>query len=404
MTICIERIRAAAAMLRGQIFESPLAHSASLSELAGADVYLKLENLQRTASFKERGALVKLLSLDPDARRRGVIALSAGNHGQGVAFHARRLGIAATIVMPSFTPDVKVERTRSFGAEVILHGETLEAAARFTEAQVHERGLALVHPYDDADVIAGQGTVALEMLAAEPALDVLLVPAGGGGLLAGCAVAAKALRREIQVIGVQAARFPALRCALDGRAATCGESTLAEGIAVSHPGQIPLAIARTHVDDVLLADEEEIENAVLVLLEVEKTVAEGAGAVGLAALLATPARFAGRRVGIVISGGNIDLLPLSSILQRGLVRSGRLLRIRVTLPDRPGALARAADCLGDAGANIVQVEHQRTFTGLPLQVVEARFVLQTRGPAHARQVLEQLRHAGFPTQLVDEPV
>ena len=399
--ISLVEIRAAADTLRGRIVETPCAYSASLSELTGARVVLKLENLQRTASFKERGALVKLLSLSPEARRRGVVTLSAGNHAQGVAYHARILGIPAVVVMPRFTPDVKVERTRSYGAEVILEGESLEEAARFTERLVSERGLALVHPYDDAHVIAGQGTVALEMLDQVPDLDVLLVPTGGGGLLAGCAVAAKALRPGILVFGVEAARFPSLHCALEGREIRCETSTLADGIAVTAPGRIALEIARCCVDGVLLVEEEEIENAVLLLLEVEKTVAEGAGAVGLAALLQARDRFAGMRVGIVVSGGNIDLLLLSSILQRGLVRSGRLLRIRVTLTDRPGALAGVAECLGALGANIVQVEHQRTFTELPLRAVEAGFVLQTRGPAHAREILESLARAGYPTQRVD---
>ncbi len=399
----LDDVRTAAAALHGFVWETPFARSEALSELAGAEVFLKLENLQHTASFKERGALVKLLSLPPEAKRRGVITLSAGNHAQGVAYHARRLGIPALIVMPRFTPDVKVERTRGFGAEVVLAGETLEEASVTTDRLARERDLALVHPYDDALVIAGQGTVALEMLARVPDLDVLLVPTGGGGLLAGCAVAAKGLRPQIEVIGVEAARFPSLRCALEGVAIHCEKTTLAEGIAVAAPGRIPLEIARRCVDAVLLVAEEEIENAVLLLLELEKTVSEGAGAVGLAALLGARERFAGRRVGIVVSGGNIDLLILSSILQRGLVRSGRLLRIRVTLPDRPGALASVAGCLGESGANIVQVEHQRTFTGLPLQAVEAGFVLQTRGPAHARELLECLEAAGYPTQLVDGP-
>jgi len=399
--VTLEDVRAAAALLRGRIFESPCTRSEALSELTGAEVFLKLENLQRTASFKERGALVKLLSLGADARARGVITLSAGNHAQGVAYHARKLGIPVVVVMPRFTPDVKVERTRSFGAEVILDGETLEEAGRCTEKLAVERGLTLVHPYDDPQVIAGQGTVALEMLATVPHLDVLLVPTGGGGLLAGCAVAAKTLRPAIEVIGVEAARFPSLLCALEGRPIRCEAGTLADGIAVAAPGRLALEIARCFVDGVLLVEEEEIENAVLLLLEIEKTVAEGAGAVGLAALLREHERFAGRRVGIVISGGNIDLLLLSSILQRGLVRSGRLLRIRVTLSDRPGGLARVADCLGQAGANIVQVEHQRTFTELPLQAVDAGFVLQTRGPAHAAEVIERLERAGFPTRRVD---
>ncbi len=395
-------VRRAAAAIRGQVFESPCADSASLSELTGARVSLKLENLQFTASFKERGALHRLLSLPPDLRARGVVTLSAGNHAQGLSYHARRLGVPATIVMPRFTPDVKVERTRGFGAEVVLAGDSLEAAGVETARLARERNLTVVHPYDDPYVVAGQGTVALEMLEAQPDLDVLLVPVGGGGLLAGCAIAAKALRPGIEVIGVEAARFPSMRCALDGREIVCREGTLAEGIAVAAPGRIALDVARRLVDDVVLVEEKDIENAVLVLLEVEKTVAEGAGAVGLAALLDARERFAGRRVGIVVSGGNIDLLLLSSILQRGLVRSGRLLRLRVSISDRPGGLARVTACLAEAGANVVQVEHQRLFTELPLQTVEAGFVLQTRGRAHAKEIVSRLEAAGHPTVRLED--
>jgi threonine dehydratase len=296
---------------------------------------------------------------------------------------------------------VKVTHTRAFGAEVILHGSSFEEAHAFTLGLAQTRGLALVHPYDDEHVIAGQGTVALEMLATHPTLDVLVVPIGGGGLISGVAIAARELRPSIEIVGVEASRFPSMRCALDGKPVACGDSTIAEGIAVKQPGRLTLPIVRTLVDQILLVDEQRIEEAVLLLLEVEKTVVEGAGAAGLAAVLQWPDRFRGRTVGLILSGGNIDLLPLSSIIQRGLVRSGRLVRLHVAVRDVPGALADAARRIGDAEANIVHLHHLRMFTSVPLVFAEVEFVLETRGPEHVREVVQALREAAYEVTLPD---
>jgi len=399
--ITLETIREAASGLRGLIVDTPTTHSRTLSEMTGAEVWLKHENLQFTASFKERGALTKLLSLDAATRASGVIAMSAGNHAQAVSHHARRLGIPATIVMPRFTPNVKVEHTRAFGAEVILCGESLEEAGESARQIAGERGLCLIHPYDDPEVICGQGTIALEVLAVQPELDTLVIPIGGGGLIAGNAVAAKGLRPGIEVLGVEAARFPAMKQALAGEPIQCGDSSIAEGIAVKQPGELTLPIVRELVSHILVVDELRIEEAVLLLLEIEKTVVEGAGAAALAALLAEPERFAGRRVGLILSGGNIDLLPLSSVMQRGLVHSGRLVRLRVEARDAPGALAGAAHAIGEAGGNIIETYHRRAFTNLPLQSVEIEFVVQTRGTEHLREILEGLVAGGHRAEPID---
>lgn len=393
--ISLENIEQAAARLQGQILHTPCVASRTLSDIVGAQVFLKFENLQFTASFKERGACNKLAQLSAEERSRGVIAMSAGNHAQGVAYHAQRLGIPAVIVMPRFTPGVKVERTRGFGAQVVLHGDTLEAAREHAFALARERGLVFVHPYDDAAVIAGQGTVALEMLHDVPELDVLVVAVGGGGLIAGMATAARALRPGIEIIGVQTQRFPAMVNAIKGTHLPQGSSTIAEGIAVGAPGALTEAIIRERVDDLLLVDEGDIEQAVLMLLEIEKTVVEGAGAAGLAALLRHGERFHGRRVGLVLCGGNIDPLLLAGLIQRGMVRAGRLTRLRVAARDVPGALARITATVAEAGANIDEVHHQRAFSALPAQNVEIELVLQTRGAAHVREVIDRLQAAGF---------
>ncbi len=393
-------VQAAARLIRGRAVNTPCIFSQKLSELTGAEVFLKFENLQFTGSFKERGALVKLLSLPPTQRQQGVVAMSAGNHAQAVAYHAQQLGIRAVIVMPRFTPNVKVERTRSFGAEVILHGDNLDEAANLTQQLLREQDLCLVHPYDDAHVIAGQGTIALEMLAARPDLDVLIVPVGGGGLIAGNAVAAKGLQPDISIVGVQTARFPAMRQALAGDAIHCGASTIAEGIAVKQPGHLTLALVRDQVDDILLVDEGEIEEAVQLLLRLEKTVVEGAGAAGLAALLGQPERFRGLKVGMILSGGNIDLIILSSIIQRSLVRSGRLVRLHVEVRDVPGGLADVTRRLAEADANIVEVHHQRAFSSLSLQSAEVEFVLLTRGLEHLQQIMATLASASYQARIV----
>jgi threonine dehydratase len=400
MTVNRKDIEAAAEVLRGNVVETPCVRSRVLSELTGADVTLKLENLQFTGSFKDRGALVKLLSLAPRERARGVIAMSAGNHAQSVAYHAQRLGIPAVIVMPRFTPSVKLEHTRGFGAEVILHGDSVADAGAMARRIAAERELVFVHPYDDPHVIAGQGTIGLEMLAQAPELEILLVPVGGGGLISGIATAAKALLPQIRVVGVETTRFPSMLQALRGQEPHFGPFSIAEGIAVKQPGRLTLSLCRERVDEILLVDEAEIEEAILLLLEVEKTVAEGAGAVGLAALLKYREQFLRRRVGLVISGGNIDLPILASVIQRGLVRSGRLARLRLGLRDVPGELAKAAAIIGDTGANVVQVLHQRVFTELPVQATEVQFTLQTRGPDHIQTVVSALRRAGYEVSLL----
>jgi threonine dehydratase len=395
MTVTAASIRSAAALLADQVIDTPCLYSRTLSEITGAEVYLKFENLQFTASFKERGALVKLLSLSPEERVAGVLAVSAGNHAQGVAYHAKRLGLLAVIVMPRHTPHVKVERTRAFGAEVILVGDSFDEAKAHGLALAAERRLSLVHPYDDEQVISGQGTVALEMLAREPQLEVLLVPVGGGGLIAGMAVAAKAVKPGIELYGVESEHFPSMYCALRAETAQFTANTIAEGIAVKQPGALTLPIVRELTRGILLVGEGEIEHAIVLLLEIEKTVVEGAGAAGLAALLAQPERFRNKRVGIVLSGGNIDPLMLSVIIERGMVRAGRLTRLTVELRDLPGALATVTACLAQANANIEEVHHQRAFTNLPLQTAEVDFVLQTRGREHVEEIIGALRAVGF---------
>jgi len=393
--VTITDIELAAGRLRGQVLETPCVESRTLSQITGAQVYLKFENLQYTASFKERGACNKLAQLSPAERERGVIAMSAGNHAQGVAYHAQRLGMRAVIVMPRFTPGVKVERTRGFGAEVVLHGDTLEESRAHAYALAGEQGLTFVHPYDDAAIVAGQGTVGLEMLRSQPDLDTLVVSTGGGGLIAGITLAARALRPGIEIVGVQTQRFPAMVNAVTGSHWPQGLNTIAEGIAVGAPGAIPLEVVRSGVNDWLLVDEGDIEQAIVMLLDIEKTLVEGAGAAGLAALLRHPQRFQGRKVGLVLSGGNIDPLLLASIIERGMVRAGRLVRIRVNARDVPGALARIAGVVAEAGANVNEVHHQRVFSLLAAQNVEIELVLQTRGPEHVRQVLTALQAAGF---------
>ncbi len=398
--LSLQDIQAAAARLQGQVLDTPCVESQTLSQIVGAQVFLKFENLQFTASFKERGASNKLGQLSAEERQRGVVAMSAGNHAQGVAYHAQRLGVRAVIVMPRFTPGVKVERTRGFGAEVVLHGDTLEAARQHAYALAEERGLVFVHPYDDEAIAAGQGTVALEMLRAVPDLDALVISVGGGGLIAGMATAAKALQPSIEIVGVQTVRFPSMLNAVQGAQHPMGTSTIAEGIAVGTAGKITQEVVARLVDDLLLVDEGDIEQAVLMLLEIEKTLVEGAGAAGLAALVRHPERFRGKRVGLVLSGGNIDPLLLAAIIERGMVRSGRLARIKVSARDVPGVLARITATVAEAGANIEEVHHQRAFTLLAAQNVEIELVLQTRGQAHVQQVLEALRSAQMEAQLI----
>ena len=390
----------AARRLHGHLLQTPCVASKTLSEITGAQVFLKFENLQFTASFKERGACNKLAQLTPAESARGVIAMSAGNHAQGVAYHAQRLGLRAVIVMPRFTPGVKVERTRGFGAEVILHGDTLEEARSHALTLVQQQHLTFVHPFDDDAIMAGQGTVALEMLQQVPELDTLIVAVGGGGLIAGMSTVAKALKPDMEVVGVQTSRFPAMVNAIKGTQHPQGSSSIAEGIAVGSPGERTRAVIAQRVDDMVLVDEGDIEQALVMLLEVEKTLVEGAGAAGLAALLKYPERFAGRRVGLVLCGGNIDPLLLASIIERGMVRAGRLTRIRVSARDVPGSLAHITAVVALAGANIDEVHHQRAFTMLSAQNVEVELVVQTRGHAHVAEVLEALHQSGMDAQRV----
>jgi len=393
--VTLADVERAAARIAGRVVDTPCLHSQTLSSLLGCEVWLKFENLQFTGAFKERGALNRLLQLTGAERARGVLAVSAGNHAQGVAMHARRLGVPATIVMPRFTPSVKVEATRGFGPRIVLEGETLEEARLHGIALARDEGLCFVHPYDDPAVIAGQGTIALEMLREAPALDALVIAVGGGGLIAGIAVAARTLRPGIEVIGVQTERFPAMYDAFHGTVHAQGTATIAEGIAVGRPGTLTVPLVRQHVADMVLVEEGDIEQAIVLLLEIEKTVVEGAGAAGLAALLRDRARFAGRRVGLVLCGGNIEPLLLASIVRRAMVRSGRLARLRIEITDRPGALAGITAILADAGANVEEIEHNRLFGSLSAERAEVEVVVQTRGEAHVQSLLERLSAAGL---------
>jgi threonine dehydratase len=395
LPVTIEAIEAARRRLLGEIIETDCDWSRTLSAILDCKLWLKFENLQFTASFKERGAFNRLSALSEEERRRGVIAMSAGNHAQGVAYHARRLSIPATIVMPVNTPTVKVVNTRRHAAEVILHGEDVEEAAAFARDYGRERRLTFIHPYDDPLVIAGQGTIALEMLGAAPEIDILVVPIGGGGLISGIAIAAKALKPDIRVIGVQAALYPSMYNKVKGESLPMRGDTLAEGIAVKAPGQITVPIVRELVDDILLVSEAQIEHAVGLLINIEKSVVEGAGAAGLAAVCACPERFKGRNVGLVMTGGSIDTRLLAGVLTRELAREGRLSQLGIDLVDRPGQLAKVANLLGEAGANIVEVYHQRVFTDLPAKGALLEVVIETRDRGHLDETVAKLRAAGL---------
>ena len=403
LAVTLADVEAAALRLEGQVARTPCLLSRTLSDIYGAEIWLKFENLQYTASFKERGAFNRLAALSAEERRRGVVAASAGNHAQGVAYHARRLGIPATIVMPRETPFVKIENTEKLGARVVLHGHSVEEATAHALELAQREGLTFIHPYDDPRIIAGQGTIALEMLDQAPGLELLIVPVGGGGLISGIAVAAKGRRPDIEIFGVEAALFPSVRRLLQGREVAAGGPTIAEGIAVEQPGRLTLPIIRRLVDDVLLVEEARIEAAVLQLLEIEKTVVEGAGATGLAALVADPLRFRGRVVGLVLSGGNIDSRLLSGVILRGLVRTDRLVRLRVGLPDSPGSLARVATIIAENGGNIVDVSHQRAFSRLSVKQADVDFTIETRNAAHAREIEQALVAAGLSVYRLESP-
>jgi threonine dehydratase len=389
--VTIDDIRAAAQRISGALERTPCMPSRTLSRLAGAEVFLKFENLQFTASFKERGALNKLLSLSEAERKRGVIAMSAGNHAQAVAYHSARLGIPATIVMPQGSPNTKIKNTQVHGATVVLEGQNLFEAGKHARELASRHNLVFVHPYEDPLIIAGQGTVGLEMLAAVPELELIVVPVGGGGLIAGIATAAKAIKPSIRILGVESRNYPSMHQRLAGLPVECGGDTIAEGIAVKDVGATALSIIRELVDEVLVVEEETIERAVVALIEIEKTVAEGAGAAGLAALLQYGARFAGRRVGIPISGGNIDSRVLASVLMRGLVRDGRLVRLRVTMPDISGSLAKVAAVIAEAGGNIVEIQHQRIFGTSSVRSPEVEFLVETRDRDHTDSLVRALQ-------------
>lgn len=386
-------------VLRGHTLVTACNVSRTLSDILGCELWLKFENHQFTASFKERGARNRLAALALDASCRGVIAMSAGNHAQGVAYHASLLGLPATIVMPVGTPNVKIENTRRFGADVVVEGATLEDASQFARSYGEERGLTFIHPYDDPAVIAGQGTVALEMLEQVSDFDVLIVPIGGGGLASGIAVAARRIRPGIELIGVQAMLYPSMYNAIKGTDLPMRGDSLAEGIAVKSPGTLTRAIIAALFDDIVLVSEAQLERAVSMLITIEKTVAEGAGAAGLAAILAEPERYAGRRVGTVLCGGNIDTRLLASVLTRDLARQGRLSQLAIETTDQPGHLARITNVLGAAGANIVEVAHQRVFTDLPAKAALLDVVIETRDRAHLEETIRRLAEAGMNVKL-----
>jgi threonine dehydratase len=392
-------VLAAEARIKGAVARTPSAHSRTLSNLLGCHVVVKFENLQFIASFKERGALNKLLQLDTGERDRGVVAMSAGNHAQAVAYHAHRLGIDATIVMPANTPFVKVQRTRELGARVVLAGTGLEEAQTEVERIIESEGRTYVHPYDDPAVIAGQGTCALELLTDHPELDALAIPVGGGGLLAGSAITARHLRSEIDLVGVQTERYAAMAGFFHGHDADCGGSTLAEGIAVPWPGKVTGPILKALVDDIVTVSEDDIERGINLLLEIEKVVAEGAGATGIAALLAHRERFAGKRVGVILSGGNIDPRLLASVIMRGLIREGRLSRLHIDLPDVPGTLGTLTTLMGQSGANIVEIHHQRLFVDVSAKAAHVELTIETLDHAHAGRVIAALREAGYDVTL-----
>lgn len=403
MPIAYKDIETARGRLAGNVVRTPQLHSHKLSEITGAQIYVKFENLQVTNSFKDRGAFNKMSYLTNEERARGVIAMSAGNHAQAVAYHARKLGIPAVIVMPETTPSTKVERTRSHGAQVVLSGETLADSQMTAEAMVKEKGYILVHPYDDDRIIAGQGTIGIEMLEDEPGLDCIVVPIGGGGVISGIAIAAKHIKPQIEILGAEVKLYPSMYHALRGQPARCGGSTLAEGIAVKNVTERTIAICKQHVDDVRLVGESDIERAVMAYLGHQKTLAEGAGAAGLAAVLADPAHFRGRKVGLVLCGGNIDPRILASVIYRELEREHRIINLRIQIDDRPGVLGRIASRLGQLGANILEVSHRRMFLDVPAKGAELEIMIETRDGRHAEEIVESIESDGFTARVLDAP-
>jgi threonine dehydratase len=401
VSITLAHIEAARRVIAGHVLPTPMLPAPKLSALTGAEVYVKYENLQVTNSFKERGARNKLAALTAAERAQGVIAMSAGNHAQAVAYHAAGLGIPATVVMPETTPFVKVAATRAYGAQVLLEGEGVSEAQARAETLARERGLVWVHPYDDPHVIAGQGTIALEMLEQVPDLQMLIVPIGGGGLISGIAIAAKAIKPAVEMIGVECALYPSMWNAVNGAGRPLGGATLAEGIAVKNVGALTLPIIRALVGEIMLVDEESIERAVNAYLTLQKTMAEGAGAAGLAAMLSEPERFAGRKVGLVLCGGNIDPRILSSIMVRGLERENRIVSFRLTIDDRPGLLGRIATTLGRLGANILEVDHKRLYLDVPAKGARVDVTVEARDAAHAQEIMAAFEAEGFSPLRID---
>jgi len=393
--VTVADIRAAQDVLKDNVLRTPIIAAPKLSDRCGADVFIKYENLQATGSFKDRGALVKMMSLSDEQRQRGVITMSAGNHAQAVAYHARRLGIPATIIMPEGTPFVKVGNTEALGARVILAGETLTDAREQTERIADKEGLTLVHPYDDPLIISGQGTVGLEILEDQPDLDCVVIPIGGGGLISGTAIALKEARPDIEIIGAEVESFPSMYCALRGEEPVFGGPTLAEGIAVKAPGAYTKPIVESLVSDIMLVSEEDIEKAICAYASDQKTMAEGAGAAGLAAVMRQPARFEGRKVGLVLCGGNIDPRTLASIMVRGLERDGKILSVRITIPDQPGVLAEITACFGQHKANILEVTHRRMFLNVPVKGAILDIYAETKDRAHAEKLMTRIEELGY---------
>ena len=400
MTLDLAAIQAAAGRLQGQIERTPCRHSKTLSKITGAEVWVKFENLQFTAAYKERGALNKLMLLSETEKQHGVIAASAGNHAQGLAYHGARLGVPVTIVMPKTTPFVKVQHTRDFGATVVIEGETYDDANAHARKLRDEQGLTFVHPFDDYDIMAGQGTIALEMLEDAPDLEILPVPIGGGGLISGVATAAKAIKPDIRIIGCEPAMYPSFTAKMRGVAAHCGGQTIAEGVAVKQVGELTYGVVRPLIDDVLLLEEPHLEQAVSLYCNVEKTIAEGAGAASLAALLAYPERFRGKKCGLILCGGNIDTRLLASVLTRELVRAQRLVSLRIIGDDRPGLLSTVASVIGTMGANIIEVNHNRLALDVPAKGAEFDITIETRDAQHTQDVMEALRESGYPPRAV----
>ena len=402
MSISGQDVRNAAELLDGHVVRTPMVISPLLSQQLGCNIYAKLECLQYTSSFKARGAFVAMQDLSVEQRSAGVIAMSAGNHAQAVAYHAGQMGIPAVIVMPSQTPFAKVARTRAYGAEVVLQGRNLNDCESKVEALIDSRGLTLIHPYDNAQVMAGQGTVGLEMLIDQPDLDVLVVPIGGGGLVGGIATIAKEMRPDIRIVGVQTEAYPSMQAAMAGTDIVCGGETLAEGIAVKKPGRVTLPVVKALVDEIVLVNEKQLEWAVSALVEQQRVIAEGAGAAGIAAIYAHPQLFKGLNVGVVICGGNIDPRLLSSILNRNMAIDGRIARLRIDISDEPGMLAAITESIGRCGGNIIEIYHQRLFFDVPAKLAKIDAVVETRGPEHIDEIIADLRTTKFTVRLLEE--